>query len=152
MPQMINGRYLDDIGLEMSRAGKALCRKVNGKDTLNAGVTLTDAGFLYAIPAGERVVITCFYFHLTTLSDSMTAAIGYTPNADGSGAFVAVTPEFGIETGAASTGSSPHVTPIWPPIVLAYSAGVCEALTAHVTTNDAGATVTLAMNGWHERV
>ena len=151
MPAIRNGRQLDTIALEMARAGRGLCLKVNDKSGVNAADTvLTDAGFLYAIPAGERVVITCFYMVLTTASDWVWAKIGYTANADGSGAFTAVTPKFYMDTGATPYPQSPHVTQVSPPIVIPATTG--GALTAQVRTNDAGATFTLAMNGWHEGV
>ena len=151
MVETLNGRPRNiDDSLVASREGRGLCLKVNDKSGTNAADTvLTDAGFLYAIPTGERAVITCFYVHLSTVSDWVWFEIGYTANADGSGAFTALTPKLRVDTGVAADGQAPTVTQLSPPIIVKDTTG--GALTAQVRTNDAGATFTLAFNGWHER-
>jgi len=148
---ILDGKPQYDSYLAAARGGDGVCLKVNDKAGVNgADTVLTDAGFLYAIPTGEHVVITCFYLYLSTVSDWVWAEFGYTANADGSGTFTALTPKFRIDTGAANAGNSPSLTTVNPPMVIKSTTG--GAFTARVRTNDAGATFTLACNGWHERI
>jgi len=153
MAQTLNGKRDHHDGsdyLAASREGRGLCLKVNDKAGTNAADTvLTDAGLLYAIPTGEQAVLTCFYLYLSTASDWVWCELGYTANADGSGTFTALTPKFRVDTGAAREGASPSVTGLNPPIIVKDT--TAGAVTARVRTNDAGATFTLALNGWHER-
>lgn len=137
-------RYSNAPYLDAARAGLSGCGKVNDKASLNAGVVLTDAGFLTVIPDGYRIVVPCVYIHLSTPSDEVAVEFGYTENANGSGTFTPMTPKLQIETGAANVASSPQQTRLIVPLIVDSDTG--GALTARVTTNDAGATVTVAFN------
>ena len=142
---------LSEPALAAARAGTAFCRKVNGKAGINAAPTvLTDAGLLMPTVAGYRDIITCLYAYLSTFTDSCEFEIGYTANADGTGAFTAITMMFGLDTGAASSVPSPSLTPLDPPIVVTPAMG--GAWTIRAQTNDAGATVTFGLNGFREAI
>lgn len=138
-------QIMNEQVMEAARAGRAGCGKVNDKASLNAGVVLTDAGFLVAVPSGYRIIVPCFYMHLESVSDSAAVEFGFTANADGSGDFTAVTPEFHIATSAAVTDQYPVMMSLPIPICQAYAVGY-KAFTAKVTTNDAGAAITIAYN------
>jgi hypothetical protein len=135
-------------GLEASREGRGFCRKVNAKTAINALTVLTDVDFLLPIELDKRYIVRGFYMNLGTLSDWVTAEIGVTQNADGSGTFTALSPMFRIDSGAAATGMDPHQATIDPPLAVTRTHG--HALTARVQGNDAAAALTLALNGWWE--
>lgn len=140
-----------DAALAAARAGLAFCQKVNKKSGIHAAATvLTDADLLRATAAGYRDIVTCIYAYLSTASDDCEFEIGVTANADGSGAFTAVTPMFGLGTGTAASAASPHVTRIDPPMIITPSMG--GAWTIRAQTNDANAAVTFGMNGWREAI
>lgn len=144
-----NKTGMPEPGLEAAREGRGFCRKVNAKTAINAAATvLTDAGFLLPIADGKRYIVRGFYMNLGTLSDWVTAEIGVTENADGSGVFTALSPMFRIDSGAAATGMDPHQATIDPPLAVTRAHG--QALTARVQGNDAAAALTLALNGWYE--
>jgi hypothetical protein len=139
---------LPQPGLDAAREGRAFCRKVNAKTGIDTAAALTDAGFLLPLEHGKRYVVRGFYMHLSTVSDWVTAEIGVTQNADGSGTFTALGPLFRIDTGAALASADPHQTSIDPPLVVTVADG--GALSARVQGNDAGAALTFALNGWEE--
>ena len=143
-----NKNGMPEPGLEAAREGRGFCRKVNAKTAINALTVLTDAGFLLPIADGKRYIVKGFYMNLGTLSDWVTAEIGVTENADGSGTFTALSPMFRIDSGAAATGMDPHQATIDPPLAVTRAHG--HALTARVQGNDAAAALTLALNGWYE--
>jgi hypothetical protein len=151
--------YLDSFGISVasaeltaSRLGLAGCAKLNAKTGINAAsAVLTDTGFLVAIPAGKRIVITCFYVHLNTPSDWLDFELVYTAAANGTGDVVALSPRMRIETGAANAADAPTVTQLHPPAVIAYS-DTSKAVSMRVQTNDSGASATLGMNYWLEDI
>jgi len=140
-----------DVALAAARAGLAFCQKLNAKTGINAVATvLTDVGLLKATAVGYRDIITCIYSHINTASDWCQFEIGATANADGSGAFTAMTPLFRIETPATKEANTPEVTNFSPPIIVTNAMG--GAWTIRAQTNDAGASVTFGLNGWREAV
>ena len=151
MAMYTNGKTgLPQPGLDAAREGRGFCRKVNAKTAINTQAVLTDAGFLLPLEHGKRYIVRGFYMHLGTVSDWVTAEIGVTQNADGSGTFTALGPLFRIDTGAALASADPHQTSIDPPLAVTQADG--GALSARVQGNDAGASLTLALNGWEELI
>ena len=147
-----SNRYYDHYphtGLYMARQGNTICLKGNDKDTLSAGVVQTTAGEFSAIPSGQAAVITCYYLHLSTISDYVELEIGQAAAADGTGDFVAVTPKFRIDTGDKKTGAQPGVTYFDPPLYIEYSA-TSKSVAVKLTANDDSAVVTFGVNGWLE--
>ena len=147
-----SNRYYDhypSTGLYMARQGNTICLKGNDKDTLSGGVVQTTAGEFSAIPENQAAVITCYYLHLSTLSDYVELELGNTAAADGSGDFVALTPKFRIDTGDKKTGAQPGVTYLDPPIYIKYSA-TAKAVAVKLTASDDSATATFGCNGWLE--
>jgi len=138
-----------DNALEAVRAGLGFCQKVNKKDSLDSQTVLTDAGLLKTTSSGYRDIITGVYAHLNTASDWCEFEVGYTANADGSGAFTALTPLFRIETPANNDSAAPQQMRLDnTPICIEASDG--GAWTIRAQTNDAAASVTFALNGWRE--
>lgn len=142
---------LSTPGLAAARAGTTFCLLVNKKSGINGGPTvLTDASLLKAILAGYRDVIRCIYAHMGTASDWCEFEIGCTANADGTGAFTAMTPLFSIESPTNRDAAAPHITDFDPPIIITPSMG--GAWTIRAQTNDAAASVTFGLNGWSEQI
>ena len=137
-------------GYIASLEGRSICLKVNGKTGIATQAVLTDSTFLQPIGFGERLVLTCFYMYLSTVSDWVTVEFGVTEHDNGSGNFTSMTPLFRLDTGDKKTDSSPSVTPMNPPMVLTRAHG--GAFTARVQGNDATAALTLGVNGWTEDI
>jgi len=135
--------------LYMARQGNTICLKGNDKDTLSAGVVQTTTGEFSAIPEGQAAVITCYYLHLSTVSDYVEMEIGQAAAADGTGDFVAGTPKFRIDTGDKKTGAQPGVTYFDPPMYIKYST-TSKSVVVKLTANDDSAVVTFGVNGWLE--
>jgi hypothetical protein len=145
-----NGKSgLPQPGLDAARDGRTVCGFVNAKTGIDTEAVLTDAAFIHALASDERLVVTCFHMHINTASDWVTAEFGVTENADGSGAFTALTLKFRVESGAAAVGAEPALVHFDPPIALTTATGQ-RAFTARVQGNDAAASLTLGYNGWTE--
>ena len=149
VPDNRNYEHHPSTGLYMARQGNTICLKGNDKDTLSAGVVQTTAGEFSAIPENQAAVITCYYLHLSTVSDYVELELGQAANADGTGDFVALTPKFRIDTGDKKTGAQPSVTRFDPPIYIEYSA-TAKSVVVKLTANDDDATATFGVNGWLE--
>ena len=141
---------ISDAGLTAARLGQAGCAKLNAKTGIDSATVLTDSGFLIPITTGNQVVV-CFYAHLNTNSDWLDFEFVYTAEANGTGDVVALSPKFRIETGVANQADTPVITPINPPLVVAYSA-TSKAVTMRVQANDSSASATLGMNYWIEPI
>ncbi len=139
-----NSGYLASI------EGRSVCLKIAPTTGIATATVLTDSGFLKPIPDGQRLIITCFYMYLSTISDWVTAEFGVTEHEDGSGNFTPFTPLFRLDSGDKKTDSRPDVTTFYPPMAITRAHG--HAYTARVQGNDAGATLTLACNGWLEDI
>lgn len=141
-------REIPEAALNAARENRTLCRWVNGKAGINGAVTvLTDAGLLMPLVDGRRYIITCLYINVDTASDTLAVDFIATENDDGSGAVVALSPQFHVATGAA--GRQPQLTAINPPIMVVRGDGY-HALTFRAQTNDAGAEATLGFTGFYE--
>ncbi|RLC82298.1 MAG: hypothetical protein DRJ03_19230 [Chloroflexi bacterium] len=150
MTQMTESKAgLPQPGLDAAREGRAICLKVNEKTGIDSETVLTDSTLLKPIPHGERLVITCFYMYLNTVSDWVTMETVTTANEDGSGTITALSPKFRIDTGNTRSGNSPSLVVFNPPIVIART-DTARAFTARVQGNDADASLTLGFNGWLE--
>lgn len=137
-----------DDGLFRSRSGDGWCIWKNAGDTASGTVVPNGAGEFQAITAGMAAVITGLYMHLSTASDDMSLEVGCTANADGSGTFTAMTPEFRIETGATNFGIEPHIIHFVPPLYVKDTTGA--AIAVRITTNDDAATYYYGLHGWQE--
>lgn len=135
-------------GLDAAREGRAFCGYVNAKTGIDAGPVLTDSTFLQEIQADKRLVMSCFYMYLSTVSDSVTVEWVTTENADGTGAVTVHSGQFRIDTGAALAQMPPTLITLPVPLVVSRADG--QALSARATGNDAGAALTLMFHGWEE--
>lgn len=143
-------RGIPEASINAARENRNFCRWVNGKTGINGAVTvLTDAGLLLPLVDGRRYIVTCFYINLDTASDTLAVEFIATENDDGSGAVVALSPQFHVATGAAADGRQPQLTAINPPIMVVRCDGY-HALTFRAQTNDAGAEATLGFTGFWE--
>ena len=142
-------RHLMDQALRASREGRAFILKASQATTLSGGVVQTAAGTFKAIPVGKAAVVAGFMMHLHTVSDTFQLEIGYTSNADGTGDFVATSPEIMIHTGDKHTGVPPEFVALPVPMYIAYSA-TSKAVAVKLTCNDDAATVNFGVAGWLE--
>ncbi len=141
---------LPQPGLDAAREGRTFCHFINGDTGLNAagGTVITDAGAFENMYPGYRYVVKCYYFALSTASDSIAFEIVSTSLPGGGGAVTARTPAFLGATTATADGTSNGPIPLDPPIVLRSTDGASIAM--RVLTNDAGATVNVGFTGWRE--
>lgn len=135
-------------GLDAAREGRTFHGYVNAKTGIDSEAVLTDSTFLQEIKEGKRLVMTCFYMYLSTVSDNVTVEWVTTENADGSGAITVHTVKFRIDTGAALAQMAPNIVQFDPPLVVSRDHG--QALSAQVLGNDASAALTLGFHGWEE--
>ena len=142
-------RFMQDQALRAARDGRSFIIKGASLDTLSGGVVQTAAGTFKAITEGSACVVKGFMMHLHTVSDEFSMEIGKTSVADGTGDFVALSPELHIETGASFVGAGPDFIMLPVPIYIEYSA-TAKALAVKLTCNDDGATVNFAVSGWLE--
>lgn len=145
---LVGGRMPLNAETYAAMQGWAFCRKANEVDTLSALTVITDAELLQAMESGLYYIITCIYAHVSTGSDTLEFGMGVTENADGSGAFTPLTPNFHIETGSDffGAGAGSDITPLNPPIVLTTDDG--GAFTIRAQTNDDAAQATFGLNGF----
>ena len=141
--------HMQDQALRAAREGRSFIITAMGVDTLSGGVVQTAAGAFKAIPEGQAAVIRGFMIHLHTLDDQLTMEIGYTANADGTGDFVATSPELHTENGDKKTGSVPAFMKLPVPMYLKYSA-TCKAVAVKLTANDDAAEAGFGVAGWIE--
>ena len=140
---------LPEPGLEAAREGRTFCHFINGDAALNAAATvITDANTFENMYAGYRYIVKCFYYALSTASDSIAFEIVVTSLPGGGGAVTALTPAFLGATTATADGTSNGPIPLDPPIVLTVADG--QSIAMRVLTNDAGATVNVGFTGWRE--
>lgn len=145
----MSSRFSQDQALRASRDGRAFILKAAGIDTLSGGVVQTAAGTFKAIPVGHAAVVAGFMIHLHTISDSVTLEIGYSANADGTGDFVAMSPEIMIHSGDKKTGVPSAFVKLPVPMYLRYSA-TCKAVAVKLTCNDDAAIINFGIAGWIE--
>ena len=88
-------------------------------------------------------------YHGSDIEERQIRELIATENDDGSGAVVALSPQFHVATGAAADGRQPQLTAINPPIMVVRGDGY-HALTFRAQTNDAGAEATLGFTGFYE--
>lgn len=139
---------IPEPGLEAAREGRTICHYVNEKTGLDSQTVLTDSTLTLNMETGRRYIITCFYFHLGTDSDTMEAEIGVTDQPDGAGEFTAKSPLFQIETSDKKGGADPSLVYLTPPFCFSVDDGVC--ITVRATANDSAAELTFGYNGWWE--
>lgn len=143
--------HLSNDYSESARLNSGVTGWVNEKNTLNATVVLTDAELVYNLRYGERVLVDQIHYGLNTVEDTAAIELGFTSLADGAGGFTPLTARRHIATGGAIAGFSDQHEWFVVPFNVEYSAGA-RSITFRVTTNDAGATVTLEWAGRIERV
>jgi len=131
-----------------ARDGRSFRKWVNEKVSVNAQTVLTDSTLLLNLEHGKRYLITSLYLALNTQSDSVEAQLGVTSEANGGGEFTAKTMKFEIVTGTTGLGITPIMMVLSVPICVTQDDG--RSFTARVTTNDAGAEITLGFDGWEE--
>jgi hypothetical protein len=139
---------LPQPGLDAAREGRTINGYVNAKTGIDTAATLKDATFLTVIPIGKRIVVTCFYMYLSTVSDWATVTWGVTENSDGTGTYTGYTVQFREDTGAALAELQPALIHFDPPLAFTRDHG--QAFTAYVQGNDAAAALTLGYAGWLE--
>ena len=121
-----------------------------GDTVLADGPAGDQPGIYYNLAAGTQVMITQLCYGLITASDSCTFELGYTNAANGGGAFIPLTVERHLATGATNTGRLDQDFTIDPPLgPLRYSAGI-RSITFRVNANDAAASINVAWHGWVE--
>ena len=136
-------------GLDAAREGRTFCKFINGDAGLNAAATvIPDAGAYLDMELGKRYIVKCFYYALTTASDTVLFEIVTTSEPTGGGTVTAQTPKFVAGTTATADGSPVGPVALDPPLALTRSDGACIAM--RVQTNDAGATVNVGFTGWEE--
>jgi hypothetical protein len=145
----ISGYVVLNDGLAATRAGNGVCGWVNEKIPGAAQVVLTDAGLIYNVPSGKRVMVTQYCFAVETTGDNCQFEFGWTDAANGAGTFTGVGPHKHVYTGAANSGITSFDQLITPPERLAYSDGV-RCITFRVDANDATCEVTVGWHGWVE--
>ena len=135
-----------DGGEYAVRQGHGVCGWVNEKIPGAALVVLTDAGLIYDIPVGRRVMVTQYCYAVETTGDDCQFEFGYV---DAGGTFRGLGPHKHVFTGAANAGRTSYDQDIRPPMVIAYSAGA-RRVTFRVDANDAACEVTVGWHGWWE--
>ena len=82
-------------GLDAAREGRTFCKFINGDASLNAAATvIPDAGAYLDMELGKRYIVKCFYYALTTASDTVLFEIVTTSEPTGGGTVTAQTPKF----------------------------------------------------------
>ena len=136
-------------GLDAAREGRTFQCYINGDASLNAAATvITDAGAWQTITPGYRYIVDCFYFTLTTASDTMTFEIVTTAGPGATGAVTAQTMTFFGATAATIDGMNQGPTHLTTPLCFTEADG--QTIAMRVLTNDAGATVNCGFAGWWE--
>lgn len=136
-------------GLAAARRGDALHKWVNDKIPGADPVVLNDAGLIYNIPEGKRVVITSIIFSLDSAADSCVFEIGSCDQAAAAGNFTPLSIHFEIYTGQSVDGRSSSVEHFAPPLIVCYSEGA-RSISVRVDANDAGAVISTGWHGWIE--
>ena len=140
---------LPQPGLDAAREGRTFCSFANAQDTLNAAATvITVANSYVNMEPGYRYIVKCFYYNVTTASDTIQYELGVTSLPNGGGVFTPYTPYLTAGTAATVDGSPSGPIMLDPPICLRSADGACIAM--RVLTNDAGATVNVGFAGWYE--
>jgi hypothetical protein len=129
-----------------ARQGRGLCGWANEKVPGAAQVVLADAGLIYNIPAGRRVMVTQWCYAVETTSDDCQFEFGYV---DAGGTFRALGPHKHVYTGAANTGRTAYDQDITPAEPVSYAAGA-RRITFRVDANDAACEITMGWHGWWE--
>jgi len=137
-------------GLSAAREGRSFFGYVNAKTGIDTEAVLSDGTFIKPVYPGKRLVLSCFYMYLSTVSDNVTVDFVVTENPDGSGLVTALTPKFRQDTPAAMAQVGPTILHFDPPLIASFDDG--QALSARVLGNDGTAALTLGMWGWEEDI